>query len=161
MEKEVVPVAGEQQQEAGPLSTLSTCSPRDCIASDIRMAGSGNPLAADDRATSAVQWPQALVFKPRRFDIRTPPSPDHLSTAECIATVAAMAETSGHHAFHPYATGPDPDAASSSGMVGSGSEIFEALMRPLDLMVHFWHDAKHKRGASRRANTNTDLKPTP
>lgn len=50
----------------------------------------------------------------RRFDIRTPPSPDHLSTAECIATV--LRELEGE----------------------SNKDIFDLLMRPLDLMVSQW-----------------------
>ena len=54
-------------------------------------------------------------FKARRFDIRTPPSVNHLSTAECIAHV--LREVEGHN----------------------GHELFETLMRPLDLMVLQWH----------------------
>lgn len=49
-------------------------------------------------------WPKNLIrvklsamqehetFVPRRFDIRCPPSPEHLSTAECIAWVLAIVE---------------------------------------------------------------------
>eukprot|EP00979_Chaetoceros_neogracilis_P012009 scaffold3074_cov280-Chaetoceros_neogracile.AAC.24 len=50
-------------------------------------------------------------FKARRFDIRTPPSANHLSTAECIAHV--LREVEGQR----------------------DDDIFEALLRPLDLMV--------------------------
>jgi len=63
-------------------------------------------------------------FKARRFDIRTPPSVDHLSTAECIAHV--LREVEGRSA---------------------GNEVFDTLMRPLDLMVQQWHsfqDSKKK-----------------
>jgi Uncharacterized conserved protein len=66
-------------------------------------------------------WPQHAVyirihpstdysdnsFKPLRFDIRTPPSRDHLSTAECIA-----------HAL---------------GVVEESNELFNALMKPLEI----------------------------
>ena len=52
-------------------------------------------------------------FQPRRFDIRTPPSPNHLSTAECIARVLAIVE--------------------------DDVSIFDTLMKPLDLMVQQWH----------------------
>ena len=53
-------------------------------------------------------------FKPRRFDIRTPPSAEHLSTAECIAHVLRITE-------------------------GNSEELFDVLMKPLDLMVQQWH----------------------
>lgn len=55
-------------------------------------------------------------FKPLRFDIRTPPSRDHLSTAECIAHALRVVEES--------------------------NELFNALMKPLDLMVHQWHSLR-------------------
>lgn len=61
----------------------------------------------------------------RRFDIRTPPSPDHLSTAECIATV--LREVEGE----------------------SNKDIFDVLMRPLDLMVSQW------RSFARRSKDNS------
>lgn len=53
-----------------------------------------------------------LRQKARRFDIRAPPSPCHLSTAECLAWVVACVEE-------------DP-------------ALYDALMKPLDLMVHKW-----------------------
>ena len=52
-------------------------------------------------------------FQPRRFDIRAPPTENHLSTAECIAHVLRIVE------------GDD--------------SVFDILMRPLDLMVQQWH----------------------
>jgi DTW domain-containing protein YfiP len=54
-----------------------------------------------------------------RFDIRTPPSPNHLSTAECIAWVISVIEE-------------DP-------------LLYDTLMRPLDLMVEKWHSYNQKR----------------
>lgn len=54
-----------------------------------------------------------LQFQPRRFDIRTPPSLDQLSTAECIAHCLRIVE--------------------------SRNDIFNILMKPLDLMVQQWH----------------------
>jgi len=48
----------------------------------------------------------------RRFNIRTPPSPEHLSTAECLAWVASKVEE-------------DPI-------------IYDTLMKPLDSMVQKW-----------------------
>jgi len=51
-------------------------------------------------------------FQPRRFDIRTPPTPDHLCTAECIAWALSIVE--------------------------SDMGIYRTLMKPLDLMVQKW-----------------------
>jgi len=53
------------------------------------------------------------VFVPKRFDIRTPPSDQHLSTAECLAWVVSVIEDS--------------------------PEVYETLMKPLDYMVQKWH----------------------
>ena len=78
----------------------------------------------DSKTTQNGGWPKHVIrikisnfendFKPRRFDIRTPPSQSHLSTAECIAQVLKVVED-------------------------KGTELYEALMRPLDLMVQQWH----------------------
>lgn len=85
----------------------------------------------NDKTVKKGGWPQHAVyvkidpskdyddcfFKPLRFDIRTPPSPDHLSTAECIAYTLRVIED-------------------------NGNELFDTLMRPLDLMVQQWHCLK-------------------
>lgn len=52
-------------------------------------------------------------FQPRRFDIRTPPSANHLSTGECIAWVVAVIE--------------------------NAPSLYETLTKPMDLMVKKWH----------------------
>ena len=62
-----------------------------------------------DRSTS-LNVP--MDFKPERFNIRTPPTSGHLSSAECLAWVCAMIED-------------DPS-------------IYDILMRPLDFMVEKW-----------------------
>ncbi|KAL7461371.1 hypothetical protein ACHAXS_001791 [Conticribra weissflogii] len=51
-------------------------------------------------------------FIQRRFHIRAPPSPDHLSTAECLAWVASRVE--------------------------GNPLIFESIMKVLDYMVELW-----------------------
>jgi len=51
-------------------------------------------------------------FQPGRFSIRTPPTPKHLSTTECIAWVVSIVE--------------------------ENRGIYDTLMRPLDLMVKCW-----------------------
>jgi DTW domain-containing protein YfiP len=50
---------------------------------------------------------------PRRFDIRTPLSDEHLSTAECLAWAVAQVE--------------------------ENQESYDIIMKPLDLMVRQWH----------------------
>lgn len=50
---------------------------------------------------------------PRRFDIRTPLSDEHLSTAECLAWTIAQVE--------------------------ENQEMYDIIMKPLDLMVRQWH----------------------
>lgn len=52
------------------------------------------------------------AFIQRRFQIRAPPSPDHLSTAECMAWIASRIE--------------------------SNSKIYEGIMKVLDYMVELW-----------------------
>jgi len=64
----------------------------------------------DSGDTTATNVP--IDFKPQRFNIRTPPSSGHLSTAECLAWVCAAIED-------------DP-------------LIYETLMRPIDFMVEKW-----------------------
>lgn len=65
-------------------------------------------------------------FIQRRFQIRAPPSPDHLSTAECLAWIASRVE--------------------------GNSDIYEGIMRVLDYMVELWRsfagDGKRKGGGS-------------
>ena len=58
-------------------------------------------------------------FRPGRFDIRTPPTPDHLSTAECIAWVVSRIEE-------------DP-------------ALYERLLEPLDYMVAKWKSYDKKK----------------
>ena len=53
------------------------------------------------------------LAKPKRFDIRTPPSEQHLSTAETLAWIVSKVE--------------------------EDDSIYEILIRPLDLMVKQWH----------------------
>jgi DTW domain-containing protein YfiP len=78
----------------------------------------------DSKTMQNEGWPKHTIrvkisnfgedFKPKRFDIRTPPSTAHLSTAECIAQALKVVEE-------------------------NGEELFDVLMRPLDLMVQQWH----------------------
>ena len=68
---------------------------------------------------------------PRRFDIRTPPSDQHLSTAECIALVLAKVE--------------------------GNSDIYAVMMKPLDLMVQQWHAFSEESQAARKVARDKQL----
>ena len=71
---------------------------------------------------------QVPTYIERRFHIRTPPSPDHLSTAECISWIASRVE--------------------------SNPDIYQIIMKPLDYMVEIWKgfadDIRRKDGKSSR-----------
>ena len=69
-----------------------------------------NTCPDDPGDTTATNVP--IEYKPQRFNVRTPPSSGHLSTAECLAWVCAAIEN-------------DPS-------------MYETLMRPLDFMVERW-----------------------
>uniref|UniRef100_A0A7S2XK60 tRNA-uridine aminocarboxypropyltransferase n=1 Tax=Attheya septentrionalis TaxID=420275 RepID=A0A7S2XK60_9STRA len=56
------------------------------------------------------------LTRSKRFDIRTPPSDQHLSTAECISWVVSKVE--------------------------GNEDIYQTLMKPLDFMVERWHSFK-------------------
>jgi hypothetical protein len=80
----------------------------------------------DDNGSNTPQQPSH--YKPRRFDIRTPPNDDCLSTAECIAWVAAA--------------------------IDSNPQIYTTLMKPLDLMVSKWNSFVEQKGGARVRNNS-------
>ena len=78
------------------------------------------------------------TFQPGRFGIRTPPSPDHLSTAECIAWIASRVEQ------------PQQD---------SSVLLLETLLKPLDCMVFKWTSFQNdKRPAEDDASSQRESK---
>eukprot|EP01083_Nonionella_stella_P130075 394751_1 len=100
----------------------------------------------DTKSIENNSWPKHMIriklnpekgdcgenFQPKRFDIRSPPSINHLSTAECIAHVLRIVE------------------AGKKSKVDSERKddcLFNTLMKPLDLMVKQWRsfsDGKKK-----------------
>ena len=73
-------------------------------------------------------------FTPRRFDIRTPISDQHLSTAECIAWVLSKVE--------------------------GKPEIYDTIMKPLDLMVSQWHsfmDSNHRHAKKQKGDSEAKV----
>ncbi|CAB9519508.1 DTW domain-containing protein 2 [Seminavis robusta] len=74
----------------------------------------------------ALSWDDPLrpTTVPFRFDIRTPPSQVHLSTAECIAWVLSALE----------------DESSKDNQ--SHNMLYSNLMKPLDCMVQKWHECR-------------------
>lgn len=72
-------------------------------------------------------------FKTRRFMIRAPPSPDHLSTAECLAWVTSLVED-------------EP-------------RIYQGIMKTLDYQVDIWRSFSEGKGKKRDGQTcNESLK---
>ena len=61
----------------------------------------------------------AQLTKQRRFEIRAPPSQNQKSTAECLAWVVSRVEQQGD----------------DNGNNGGTNNIYETVMKPLDLMV--------------------------
>ena len=71
-------------------------------------------------------------FKTRRFNIRAPPSPDHLSTAECLAWVTSLVEDK--------------------------PRIYEGIMTTLDYQVNIWRSFSEGKGKKRDGGCNKSLK---
>jgi DTW domain-containing protein YfiP len=93
-------------------------------------SGNENENSAEEKTTaetiSTTTTTTPVGFKPRRFDIRTPPSEECLSTAECIAWAVAATE--------------------------DNPELYASLMKPLDVMVEKWKsfsDSRDSRGNKR------------
>jgi DTW domain-containing protein YfiP len=81
----------------------------------------------------ALSWDDPLrpneAVVPCRFDIRTPPSQVHLSTAECIAWVVSALEE-------------------------QDTTLYATLMKPLDVMVAKWHDCRRNATGDHNNGTN-------
>jgi DTW domain-containing protein YfiP len=71
--------------------------------------------------------PQEAII-PKRFDIRTPPSQIHFSTAECIAWIITALEFLNEQQQQQQ----QHDVS-----------LYATLMKPLDVMVAKWHDCRH------------------
>lgn len=97
------------------------------------------------KSSQAQSWPKHMIrvklepddfgsnFIPRRFEfVRTPPTDDYLSTAECIARVLQMVEQK--------------------------PEILDILMKPLDLMVAQWKSFEEKNRISLTKDGNVKIK---
>ena len=77
-----------------------------------------------DNAIAEISTNEGQNFIERRFQIRTPPSPDHLSTAECLAWIASRVEH-------------NPD-------------IYQGIMKTLDYMVKTWEQFTEKSTSDNR-----------
>ena len=71
------------------------------------------------------------TFIQRRFEIRAPPSPDHLSTAECLAWIASRVE--------------------------NNLDIYEGIMKVLDYMVELWRGFTSANGDDKRKYRSRDF----
>ena len=107
-------------------------------------------------------------YKPRRFaQVRTPPNDDCLSTGECIAwVVSAIEEAFQDVRIEGKNIDKNPATTTESSTMEANDEtIYQALLKPLDLMVAQWKSFTDKRGgqkvrdklmpASRAANSQS------
>lgn len=79
-----------------------------------------------------------------RFDIRTAPSQVHLSTAECLAWVlAALEERNDNHENNNISNNNYNSGSANS------SHLYNALMKPLDVMVEKWNACRKLFGNDR------------
>jgi DTW domain-containing protein YfiP len=96
------------------------------------IGNSGIDLNGSDRnaADSKLQCDkdESQRFIQRRFLIRTPPSPDHLSTAECIAWIASRVENAPH--------------------------IYESVTKVIDYMVGLWRGCNNSPDSPKRIGKN-------
>jgi DTW domain-containing protein YfiP len=121
--------------------SISLADAMECIRRDRRTHNSGNPRITllfidatwkyakeiDQACSDPCIWPKHVIrvhlsdqdrsqvanYHPNRFHIRTPPTENHLSTAESIAIVLSVMEDKPN--------------------------LYDVLMKPLDLMVAQWH----------------------
>lgn len=96
--------------------------------STIGGGGGGRKANVDD---SDDGWKTA-TFIERRFHIRTPPSPDHLSTAESIAWIVSRVE--------------------------HNPQIYESIMSALDYMVEVWRSCTTSAGDGKDRMSQKRLK---
>ena len=82
-------------------------------------------------------WRPAEAVVPCRFDIRTPPSDVHLSTAECVAWVVSALEKQEDESSRSSST--------TKTLEESPLSIYATLMKPLDVMVRKWHDCRRNK----------------
>lgn len=91
--------------------------------------------ANDKTKTEASSNDERLTFIERRFQIRAPPSPDHLSTAECLAWIASRVEHNPH--------------------------IYQSILKTLDYMVNIWKDITEQSAAADSNNRKKRKKGKP
>ena len=84
------------------------------------------------------------LTRTRRFDIRAPPTDQHLSTAECLAWVAAVVE------------GSSSDSKINENDA-TADDIYETIMKPLDLMVEKWRSFSARKKSARQPGGHTTL----
>jgi len=124
------------------------------FAKEMDKANLLNDLYPPHMKRVALSWDDPLrpaeAVVPRRFDIRTPPSEVHLSTAECIAWLLSALEDEDDDNEHSRES-HDKQKESST----TTSSIYSTLMKALDCMVDKWHectknatDNHHHRGGT-------------
>jgi DTW domain len=108
--------------------------------------------ASSSSSSSSSSSPHPIAFRPRRFDIRTPPTDEHLSTAESMAIALACIESDSRYHFAPDNIGNNDD---DNDTTMETPDIYSTIMKPLDLMVQQWHgftrEKKQKQDPSAKA----------
>jgi len=77
---------------------------------------------SDQSSNIEVNSKEGPAFVERRFQIRTPPSPDHLSTAECLAWIVSRVE--------------------------NNPRIYQSITKALDYMVAIWQQVREEAASS-------------
>ena len=116
------------------------------IATDILCLRPESNVDKDQEQHRDASTKTKYEFKPRRFDIRTPPSDQHLSTAESLAITV--------HSIEAELRRSHPESHTDTGLSMKGNDhnkdvdIYATMMKPLDLMVEQWHSFAKQREIS-------------
>ena len=96
--------------------------PKNLIRVQLKPSKSNIKEGGSDQRSNQDNSKEGPIFVERRFQIRTPPSPDHLSTAECLAWIVSRVEHNPH--------------------------IYKSITKALDYMVAKWQQVREEAASS-------------
>ena len=104
--------------------------PKNLIRVQLNPSKSNVKEGGSDQSSNIVEdnSKEGPAFVERRFQIRTPPSPDHLSTAECLAWIVSRVENNPH--------------------------IYQSITKALDYMVAIWQQVREEAASDTRKKKN-------
>ena len=102
--------------------------PKNLIRVQLKPRKSNFKEGSDQSSNIEVNSKEGPAFVERRFQIRTPPSPDHLSTAECLAWIVSRVENNPH--------------------------IYQSITKALDYMVTIWQQVREEAASDTRKKKN-------